>query len=83
MTVDGEEEMVLRDIQVVELKEPGDTLMWLGERGRSLVCIPGFLVSGLGDPSGYGYVSKQHKNQDRQCLQFQIEYKVIKDISGI
>ena len=70
---------------MVELKEPGDTLMWLGERGRSLVCIPGFLVSGLGDPSGYGYVSKIRSTRRRtdSVFSFRLEFKVIKNISGI
>ena len=56
--------------------------MWLGERGRSLVGIPGFLVSGLGDPSGYGYVSKikiTRRGSD-SIFSFRHEFKVIKKI---
>ena len=77
--MDGEEEIVLTDCQVVEVKEFGDTLMWLGERGRSLVGIPGFLVSGLGDPSGYGYVSKIRitRRGSDSIFSFRREFKVI------
>lgn len=76
--MDGEEEIVLTDIQVVEVKEPGDTLMWLGERGGSLVGITGFLVSGLDDRSGYGYVSKIRITRGSDSiLSFRCEFKVI------
>lgn len=38
--------------------------MWL-EKGRILVCIPGFLVFGLGEQVGNGYVNqdKEHKKR--------------------
>lgn len=39
--------------------------MWLEEGGRILVCIPGFLVSGLGDQVGDRYVSQDKEHEKR------------------